>query len=551
MKLRPYQLEAGDGIMREWETNVSTLVVLPTGLGKTVLFADIIRRKFPRRAMVVAHREELIFQARDKIQAVTGLHAEIEMGELRANMGGGLFGPPCRVVVSTVQTLTAGGDGSGRYTRFDPNHFGTLIIDEAHHATAGSYRKVIDWFTRNESLRVLGVTATPDRTDEEALGQVFGSVAYDFEIWDAIREGWLVPIEQQMVDVDGLDFSGVKTTLGDLNGAELAAVMEREEILHRIASPTIEILGARRAIVFCSSVAHAERLAEIFNRHRSGMASWVCGETDKEDRRRMLADFAGGKIQVICNCGVLTEGFDDWGVEVIVMARPTKSRALYAQMGGRGTRPPPGTVDGPETAAARRAAIAASKKTHCLFLDFVAICGRHKLVSAADILGGNVSDDIVAEAVKKLKSAGKPVNVSEAIEEAQREAKERAEAEAATRARLTLKATYKTRSVNPFDVLEIDPTVSRGWDKGRQLSPKQRDILLKQGINPDGMEFHQAKQMLNEVFRRWDGNLCSYKQAALLKRYGINASSMSREQAKATIDGLAANGWRKPAEVAA
>ena len=552
MNLRPYQSAASDSVFREWETNTSTLVVLPTGLGKTVLFADVIRRMFPRRAMVIAHREELIFQARDKIKAVTGLHAEIEMGDIRANFSGSLFGPACRVVVSTVQTLTAGGDGSGRMTRFDPEAFGALIIDEAHHATSGSYRRVIDWFTKNERTRVLGVTATPDRSDEEALGQVFDSVAYDYEILDAIRDGWLVPVEQQMIDVAGLDFSSVRTTAGDLNGADLAEVMEREEMLHKIASPSIEIIGNRRAIAFCSSVAHAERLSEIFNRHKAGMASWICGATDKEDRRRALSDFAQGKIQIMCNCGVLTEGFDDWGVEVIIMGRPTKSRSLYAQMVGRGTRPQPGTVDGPETPEERRDAIASSRKTSCLVVDFVGASGRHKLVSTADILGGNVSDEIVAAAtLKARKSSGKPVRMDDAIEEAEREAKERAEAEAARRARLTLKANFTKRTVDPFDVFSIEPVVTRGWDNGKQLTPKQSEILAKQGIDTSRMPYAQAKQVLNEIFRRWDGGLCSYKQAALLKKYGVDGKNLSREQAKAQIDAIAANGWKRVAEVVA
>lgn len=205
MNLRPYQAAASDAIFKEWQDNDSTLVVMPTGGGKTVLFADVIRRVFPRRALVIAHREELIFQARDKIQRVTGLSADVEMGEYRAE--GGLF-EQARVVVSTIQTQCSGGDGGGRMSKFDPQRFGVLIIDEAHHATSPSYRRVIDYYRTNPALKVLGVTATPDRADEEALGQVFQSVAFDYEVLDAIHDGWLVPIEQQMVHVEGLDYSG-------------------------------------------------------------------------------------------------------------------------------------------------------------------------------------------------------------------------------------------------------------------------------------------------------------------------------------------------------
>src|SRR5512133_550315 len=154
------------------------------------------------------------------------------------------------------------------------------------------------------------------------------------------------------------------------------------------------------------------------------MAAWVCGKTEREERRRVLAEFAAGKVQVVCNCGVLTEGFDDPGVEVIIMGRPTKSRSLYSQMVGRSTRPLPGVVDGPETAGARRAAIAASPKPSCLVVDFVGNAGKHKLVTSADILGGKVSEEAVELAVQRARKAGGPVNMTEALDEAEAELKE-------------------------------------------------------------------------------------------------------------------------------
>ena len=546
MILRPYQSAACEAIFKEWQDNDSTLVVMPTGGGKTILFADVIRRVFPRRALVIAHREELIFQARDKIQRVTGLQADVEMGEYRAD--GGLF-DAARVVVSTIQTQCSGGDGGGRMAKFDPQRFGVLIIDEAHHATSPSYRRVIDYYRTNSALKVLGVTATPDRADEEALGQVFQSVAFDYEVQDAIHDGWLVPIQQQMVHVDGLDYSSIRTTAGDLNGGDLAAVLEAEKNLQQIASASVDIIGQRRALVFTASVKSAEMTAEIFNRHRANMAAWVCGKTDKEERRKILARFAAGKIQVVCNCGVLTEGFDDPGVEVVIMGRPTKSRSLYSQMVGRSTRPLPGVVDGPETAEARKAAIAASAKPSCLVVDFVGNAGRHKLVTSADILGGKFSDEAIEKAVMKAREAGKPVNMAKELDLAEEELREQREqarlAEIARRANLVATARFTTQSVDPFDVLHLEPSKARGWDQGRQLSDKQRTLLAKQGINPDQVSFTEAKQLIAEIFRRWNGNLCSFKQAKVLKKYGFE-TNVSFEQASATIDALARNRWRKP-----
>lgn len=286
--------------------------------------------------------------------------------------------------------------------------------------------------------------------------------------------------------------------------------------------------------------------AEILNRHRSGMAAWVCGKTDREDRRRMLAEFAAGQMQVVCNCGVLTEGFDDPGVEVVIMGRPTKSRSLYSQMVGRSTRPLPGVVDGPETAEARRAAIAASAKPSCLVVDFVGNAGKHKLVTSGDILGGKVSEEAVELAVKRAGQAGGPVNMSKALDEAEEELREQKRlAEAARRARLVATARFTTQAVDPFDVLHLDPVKTRGWDAGRHLTEKQRALLSKQGINPDGISFSQGKQLISEIFRRWDGKLCSFKQAKVLRRYGYS-TEVSFAEASATIDALARNRWRKP-----
>ena len=546
MKLRPYQKEAVEKVLKAWEENTSTLLVLPTGCGKTICFADIVKRVQPLKCMVLAHREELIFQAQSKIRAVTGLDVQIEMAEYRAEMAG-LYGAP-PVVVSTIQTHCGGGDGGGRMTKFNPDDFGVLVIDEAHHATADTYRRVIDYYRRNPNLKVLGVTATPDRADEEALGQVYESVAFDYEILDAIKNGWLVPIEQQMVHVDGLDFSDVRTTAGDLNGADLAAIMEYEKNLHGIADPAIQICGERRALVFAASVAQAERLAEIFNRHRERCAAWVCGKTDKDERRKMLAAFAAGKLQYVVNVGCLTEGFDDAGVEVIIMGRPTKSRSLYAQMVGRATRPAEEIAhalnDAPSDEA-RRAMIAGSGKPGCLIVDFVGNSGKHKLCTTADILGGNVSDEAVEMALKQMRESGKPVDTAQALSNAEAEIERRREEEAARRARLVVRANFRAVNVSPFDVFDIAPRRERGWDSGRQLSDKQRDMLLKQGIDADALPYHEAKQVLDEMFRRIRGGLASFKQTALLQKNGF-AAPLRKDEAHKILDRVSQQQrWRR------
>jgi superfamily II DNA or RNA helicase len=550
MKLRPYQENAVQAVAEAWQDATSALIVLPTGTGKTVCFAELIRRCFPARAMVLAHREELIYQARDKIHRVTGLRVEVEMGDQRAYMGNEFFAGP-QVVVSTIQTQTAGGDGGGRMGKFLPSDFGLLVIDEGHHSVSASWKRCIAHYRQNPNLKIVGVTATPDRADEEALGQVYDSVAYDYEILDAIHDGWLTPIEQQFVVVKSLDYSHCRTTAGDLNGADLAAVMEYEENLQAMAAATLEIAGDKRCLAFAASVAHAERLADILNRHKPNSAAWVCGKTPKDARRKMLADYAAGAFQYMVNCGVLTEGFDDPGVECVIMGRATKSRSLYAQMIGRATRPADEIahqLNEVEDEEARRAMIAASRKPSCLVVDFVGNAGRHKLVTTANILGGNVSEEAIESAVAKAVRERKPFRMDEEAEKEEQKRLEKmrlaSEAEIARRAKLVGKASWTASKINPFDLLGIRPTVERGWDKGRTLSDKQRNLLLKQGIDPDAINYSQGRQLVAEICARFDKNLCSMKQIQVLKKYGYDGTQ-TRDEAKAIIDGLAANGWRK------
>jgi superfamily II DNA or RNA helicase len=542
LKLRPYQSAAVAAIEEAWKSTAATLMVLPTGTGKTVAFAHILDRMPRGRAMVVAHREELIWQASDKIHAVTGEKPDVEMADLRASTT--LYGK-ARFVVSSVQTQCAGRDG-GRMGRFHPEEFAVLVVDEAHHATSPTYRRVIDHYRQNPALKVLGCTATPDRHDEQALGQIFESVAYDYEILDAINDGWLVPIRQRAVVVKDLDLSSVRTTAGDLNGADLARIMEYEEVLHGIATPTIDLAAGRKTLVFAASVAHADRLCEIFNRHLPDSARFVCGTTPKEERRSMLKDYAAGRFQILTNVGVATEGFDDPGIQVIVMARPTKSRALYAQMAGRGTRPLPGLVDRYDAPENRTAAIASSAKPACEVIDFVGNSGRHKLISTADILGGTYADDVVARAREIVeKAAGAAVDMGETLLDAQRELAEERERE--RRRKLRVAARWVARDVDPFDILGIEPVRERGWDKGRVLSPKMAALLEKQGVSTHGLTFAEGRRLCAEICKRFDEKKCSFKQARLLARHGYDPG-VSFVEARRLIDGLAANGWRRPDE---
>lgn len=551
--LRDYQIETADSIEREWGANDATLAVLATGLGKTVIFAEIIRRRRAiGRTLVLAHREELIFQARKKIEHFTGIECEIEMADQVASTS--MF-HQMPVVIATIQTLVSGRKAK-RMERFSPQDFATLIFDEAHHGCADTWKSVLDYFKSNPDLKILGVTATPDRTDEAALGQIFQSTAANIGILEGIDMGWLVPVEQQMVTVEGLDFSSVRTTAGDLNGADLAAIMEAEKNLHGLCSSTIEIVGNRQTIVFTASVKHAEMACNIFNRHRTGIAEWICGTTPKERRRKIMDNMHSAKTQILCNVGVATEGFDCHAVEVIVMGRPTKSRSLFAQMAGRATRPLPGVVDGLDDTApeVRRTAIAGSAKKSCLLVDMVGNSGRHKLVTALDLLGGTYPEDVRALAHELIEEDGGNRNTMDALNEAKeklaqkraKELEEKERAEEARKARVKAKAKFSTRYIDPFDVCDIAPDLSKDSATG-VLTARDKEKLTWAKVNWEDMNYAQQMAVIRESDRRYKAKLCSIPQMNTLKKHGFDGSEMTKVDASRLIDQIAANGWRRPA----
>jgi superfamily II DNA or RNA helicase len=546
MNLRPYQREALNGICSALRECDSTLLSLPTGCGKTVVFAAAAKMA-KKRVMVIAHRDELIHQGAEKVHAVTGDRPDIEKAEMYSNEKS-MF--PSKVVVASVQTLGAKMGKDRRVARFDPDEFSLLIIDEAHHAVATSYRKVIEHFQKNPALKVIGVTATPDRADEVGMKNVFESVAFEYSLLDAIRDGWLVPIRSMPAKIIGLDLSGLRDVAGDLHQGELSKIMEEEKNLHAVASETIARMGDRKVLIFCVSVAQSERLAEIFDRHIAGSARFISGETPPEERRQLLRDYDSGKFKILVNCMVATEGFDCPSIGMVVIARPTKSRALYAQMVGRGTRPLPGVVDGPDTPDERKAAIAASKKKDCIILDFCGNAGRHRLASVVDVLGGKLAapllNDLHEMHEKLAEEDGKAcVDVIELLEQAEREAEEEEQKkkERERRKLIKVRGIVDVKEISPFDVYEM-PRRSEPSFRALPLTDGQKDVLRKQGVPFERLDSWQQRELFRETVKRFKQNKCSYRQAKLLQRYGYSADC-SFDEARAIIDRLAANKWKQ------
>lgn len=532
VRLRPYQTEAVRSVFNEWNRYTSTMINLPTGTGKSVCFSAVmdrvIRENPDSRILVLAHREELILQGVKHAQNV-GLEVGVEMGGQRAAKE--------PVIISTVQTQTAWskcracfGEGCDRchgkgkrrrLQRFKPQDFSTLIIDEAHHATADTYRVVMEWYKQNPQLKILMVTATPKRTDNIGLHNVCDSVAYEMDLRSAISQGWLVPIRQQFVTVEGLDLSKVRTRNGDLVDGERERAFlgetsqEEEELLHAIAYPTIKAANGRRALVFAAGQEHAEKLTAAFNAYDGTEAEFVIDKTDRAERRKIVQRFKDGKTQVLVNCMVFTEGFDVPDAAVCANARPTKSTSLYQQMIGRVTRPEAGVVDGLESDEDRREAIANSGKPHCLVLDFTGDSGNHKLVSVGDILAGDDVEPIdLQAALIAAEKAGEPVDIEELIEKA-KQAREEAAArkEEARKRRLqtetyahggTIHATdvdiFGGRSFDPFADYTPGPT---------QATQKQVAFLMKLGVQPEtatGYSKRQAGAVIDQLTKKTGGD---------------------------------------------
>lgn len=537
--LRDYQGEAIEAVRARLDKDASTLLVLPTGTGKTVVMAKLASEWGRGNVLLLAHRVELLDQAADKIAPELGYRPVVEQGE--RGMDVDLLWQGGSVLVGSVQTMR----GDKRLAKFARHPFDLILVDEAHHATAASYRKVVDYFTAiNPACKVLGVTATPNRADNAALGVVFDTVAYSLGIAEAIDRGWLVPIEQEFVSVDQVDFSGVSTATNevgesDLKAAELEQVLVEEEALHAMAVPIMDRAAGRQALVFCAGVAHSHMLASVLNRYRDGCAAAVDGKTHPPgcaERKQIVADFHAGKLQYLVNFGVFTEGFDCPAAAVVAMARPTKSVGLYTQMLGRGTRPLDGVVDAHPTAEARRAAIASSGKPHMLSLDFVGN-SRHKLVSSVDILGGNYDVEVRDLASRRL--AEKGGGVKEELEKARveiallREEKRRKAVKASV--------PYSTEKVDPFG---HGPEVAAGSDgvvRGG-ASDAQVGFLVNLGVQYDTAARYTRRQA-SAVIEKLKAERCTKKQRAVLAKYGEDVE-VNFEEASRIIDAISKNGWR-------
>lgn len=521
MELRPYQSEARAAVHREWEgEHRRTLLVLPTGCGKTVVFAkvaeDCVRQG--RRVLILAHRGELLEQAADKIAQVTGLGCAVEKAEQSC------LGSWYRIVLGSVQSLMR----PARLEQFGRKHFGAIIIDEAHHSVSEGYQRILDWFS---GARVLGVTATPDRGDMRNLGQVYESLAYEYTLPQAVKEGYLCPIKALTVPLQ-VELAGVGVSGGDFKAEELGSALE--PYLEQIAAEMTTHCTGRRTVVFLPLIKTSQTFRDILQAN-GFRAAEVNGNSP--DRAEVLADFAAGRYDVLCNSMLLTEGWDCPAVDCIVVLRPTKVRSLYSQMVGRGTRPAPG-------------------KDHLLLLDFLWHTERHELCHPADLVCE--SADVARKMTENLgEAAGCPVDLQEAESKASEDVV--AQREEALAKQLHEMRRRKQRLVDPLqfemsiqaeDLTGYVPNF--GWEMGPP-SEKQAVALEKLGILPDAVESAgKASLLLDRLAKRQHAGLTTPKQIRFLENRGfLHVGTWPFEAAKHMIDRIAANGWKLPRGVEA
>lgn len=512
-ELRPYQQQARDRIHAEWDAgHTRTLLVLPTGTGKTIVFASVAADQVRAgdRVLILAHRGELLEQAADKLQRSTGLVSAVEKAESTC------LDSWFRVVVGSVQTLQR----TARLERFPQDYFGTIIIDEAHHAITDGYRRILDYFS---GAKVLGVTATPDRGDMRNLGEVFDSLAFEYKLTDAIKEGYLCRILAQTVPLQ-LDISSVTLSGGDYAVADLGTALD--PYLEQIAAEMAVRCKDRKTVVFLPLIRTSQKFRDLLNAH-GFRAAEVNGQSD--DRRQVLADFDAGKYNVLCNSMLLTEGWDCPSVDCVVVLRPTKVRSLYSQMVGRGTRLSPG-------------------KTDLLLLDFLWMTDKHELCRPADLV---CEDRTVArQMTEHLAETGCPEDIEEAAAQASEDVV--AQREEALAQQLAEQRRKKAKLVDPLqyemsiqaeDLSGYVPTF--GWEAGPP-SDKQTAALEKLGILPDAVESAgKAALLLDRLHKRQTEGLTTPKQIRLLERYGFrHVGSWSFDAASRMINRIAAGGWR-------
>lgn len=474
--LRPYQQQTVEAVESGWAEAKRQLVVLPTGAGKTVVASEIIRRQ-PGRTLFLAHREELIDQAIDKIRTFTGISAEKEKANHRAS-------PDAEVVVASIQTMQ-----SDRLKSWPRNHFTLVAIDEAHHALADTWRTAIDWFAES---RLMGLTATPDRGDKKSLASIFDRVAHEVSLIDLVNDGYLSPIRVRHLPVE-IDMSKARVRAGDIRTEDADAAIA--PLMDALAASTAAQAWDRKLLVFLPLCEESDRFARLLSGHGID-ARHIAG--DSPDRAGILEWFSRPGPKALCNASLLLEGFDQPDVDAVLMLRPTKVRSLYAQAIGRGTR-------------------LAEGKDHLLILDPLWLTGRHGLVRPASLVARSREEAEAATAA--MQEAGES-DLLEGIETGCMELEARLAEEIAKQKRKaprgTVDALAWSLAIHDSDLETYEPVMR--WEEDpptdKQIAALEKAGFWRESIRCKG----HASAILDKLAARRALGLATPKQVLALKR---------------------------------
>jgi superfamily II DNA or RNA helicase len=487
MNERPYQSNAiisVEGAFREFDT---ALGVAATGAGKTIIFSKLAARN-AGRTLIIAHREELLSQAKHKLLRATGLDSELERAESMARLD-------ARVVVASIQTLCR------RFKRFPADHFSLVIVDEAHHTLADSYLPVLQHFLGG-GAKILGVTATPGTKGKKALGNFYETIAFEVGLLELIRSGYLSPIS---VKAFPLHIGDVPIASGgdyDQNAVDAALDPYLESVVSRLKSE----IGNRKTLVFLPLIKTVERFVALC-RERGITAEGVSGES--ENRADILARH-GSEFQVLANSMLLTEGYDDPEISAMMVLRPTRSEILFSQMVGRGTR-----IFCPHGCTERCGHL--NRKRGLLLLDPLWLHEDMNLVRPASLVTGRDADR--RSISERVAAAQEELDLLDALAGAEHE-REKSLAEKLARME---KRKAKVMSVEEWavlahtpDVAEFEPTMR--WHEA-PVSDKQAEMLTRFGFDPKSVRGRgHAAALLDVVFARRKQNLASPRQVKLLRQ---------------------------------
>jgi len=508
MDLRPYQQLAVRESLAAWENWDRILGVAATGAGKTVIASHLFRQRLSLGpCLFIAHRKELLSQARDKIYRVNSetnwrFQIGLEQAEIRASTQDD-------VVVASVQSLHL-----NRLQRWDRNHFRTCVIDECHRSTSKSYQQILNHFV---DCKTLGITATPDRSDQRSLGEVFEHIAFEIGLIGLIDDHWLSPIRVEQIPLQ-IDVSEVGLdNQGDLDASELEHVLE--PYLGALAAE-IAARPERKTLVFLPLVKLSQEFAEIA-RDLGVAAEHIDGSFKDDERKAVLQRFHDGDTRVLSCAMLLAEGYDEPSVDAICVFRPTQSRSLYAQCVGRGTR----ICDG---------------KENLLILDPLWLSSEHSLIKPASLIAKSEAE---SEAITEL-LAGEPDLLS-AQRKNDRINLELVRQRAAALAERAAAMAKRQRQV--FDPLEFasvlsDPELAdfegtMHWHF-EDVSDKQATLLQTYGVNVDAVQNKgHASKILGKLIGRQRQDLATFKQLRWLVKYNYpEAEKATFKEAKAFLD---------------